>query len=79
MLLNRLLKEEIEKLKMTNSLKFIFNCFNLDIFKSTRYQNVVVDLNSFEHDNYKKDNDINNKSKGTSYYGKKRRYYSDYC
>ena len=80
MLLNKLLKEEdVEKLKMTNSLKFIFNCLGLDIFKPEKKQNIIIDLNSFEHDNYKKDSDINNKNKGINYYGKKRRRYSDYC
>ena len=64
---------------MTNSPEIIFNCLDLDVFKSNRYENIIIDLNSFNHDNYKKDSYIRNKRKGISYYGKKRRSYSDYC
>ena len=38
-----------------------------------------VDLNSFDHNNYKKDTYDFKSIKGKNYYGKKRRYYSDYC
>ena len=37
-----------------------------------------VSFNSFDHDNYKKDRFVKNK-KGNYNYGKKRRYYTDYC
>lgn len=38
-----------------------------------------VDLNSFDHNNYKKDTYDFKSVKGKNYYGKKRRYYTDYC
>ena len=38
-----------------------------------------VDLNSFDHNNYKKDTYDFKSTKGKNYYGKKRRHYTDYC
>ena len=35
--------------------------------------------NNSENNSAKKDNYNNNKNKGKNYYGKKRRYYTDYC
>ena len=37
-----------------------------------------VDLNSFDHNNYKKDTYDFKSVKGKNYYGKKRRHYTDY-
>jgi len=65
---------------MINSLlKYDFK--NLEINNYAKDSNIVkaVDLNSFDHDNYKKDTYDFKSIKGKNYYGKKRRYYTDYC
>lgn len=73
-------KDEEENQKMINSLlKYDFK--NLEINNYAKDSNIVkaVDLNSFDHDNYKKDTYDFKSIKGKNYYGKKRRYYTDYC
>ena len=57
-----------------------YNFKTLEVDKSLKDCNIIkaVDLNSFDHDNYKKDENIKNKLE-SNYYGKKRRYYTDYC
>ena len=54
---------------------------NLEIDKYLKDRNIIkaVDLNSFDHDNYKKDTYDFKSTKGKNYYGKKRRSYTDYC
>ena len=54
---------------------------NLEIDKYLKDCSIIkaVDLNSFDHDNYKKDTYDFKSIKGKNYYGKKRRYYTDYC
>lgn len=63
----------------SNDLKYKFNCLELDIYKNKWLESIVVDLNSFDHNNYKKDIYKKNLNKGKNYYGKKRRHYTDYC
>ena len=65
---------------MINSL-LEYDFKNLEINNYAKDSNIVkaVDLNSFDHDNYKKDTYDFKSIKGKNYYGKKRRYYTDYC
>ena len=65
---------------MINSL-LEYNFKSLEVDDYTKEVNIVkaVDLNSFDHDNYKKDTYDFKSIKGKNYYGKKRRYYTDYC
>ena len=58
-----------------------YNFKTLEVDKSLKDCNIIkaVDLNSFDHDNYKKDTYDFKSIKGKNYYGKKRRYYTDYC
>jgi len=65
---------------MINSLlEYEFNLLELESY--IKESNIIkaVDLNSFDHDNYKKDTYDFKSIKGKNYYGKKRRYYTDYC
>jgi len=57
------------------SYNFILNSF--DDYKNLLEVKPTL-FNSFDHDNYKKDQ-FKKKNKGKNYYGKKRRYYTDYC
>ena len=57
--------------------KFIESNISIQITKEKIVKSII--FNSFDHDNYKKDKMFYNKNKGYSYYGKKRRYYTDYC
>lgn len=58
-------------------LEYNFALDTFDVYKNLLEIEPVV-FNSFDHDNYKKDQFKKN-DKGKHYYGKKRRYYSDYC
>lgn len=81
-MMNSLLKEEgVEEVKkMINSLlEYDFKFIELDKYLKSQKQIKAIDFNSFDHDNYKKDTYDFKSVKGKNYYGKKRRYYADYC
>ena len=60
-------------------LDYKFKFLELKDFDKKTKQVEAIDFNSFDHDNYKKDTYDFKSVKGKNYYGKKRRYYSDYC
>jgi hypothetical protein len=65
---------------MINSLlEYEFISIEVDKYLERQKQIKAIDFNSFDHDNYKKDTHDFESVKGKNYYGKKRRYYTDYC
>ena len=65
---------------MINSfLEYEFKSIELDSYNKSSNIIKPIDLNSFDHNNYKKDSYDFKSIKGKNYYGKKRRYYTDYC
>ena len=63
---------------MTNEL-LVYDFTNVFVYKKEYTKKVyALDFNCFNHDNYKKDENSKNKLE-SNYYGKKRRYYTDYC
>ena len=65
---------------MINSLlEYEFTSIEIDKYKESSNIIKPIVFNSFDHNNYKKDTYDFKRTKGKNYYGKKRRYYADYC